>query len=119
MNVVDCAANGREIRLPGHGALTAAERPPGREPVRLGIRPEHIEIVDPKDGHCRGTVEVAEHLGSDTFLYVTAESLGTFTIRTAGRLNSRPGDIVGLRFSEKNVHLFDTDDRAIRAALTR
>ncbi len=115
MNVVDCAANGREIRLPGHGALTAADRPPGREPVRLGIRPEHIEIVDPTDGHCRGTVEVAEQLGSDTFLYVTAQPLGTLTIRTAGRLSSRPGDIVGLRFSEANVHLFESADRAIRA----
>ena len=115
MNIVDCAADGRDIRLPGHGALAGPDQPSGSVPVRLGVRPEHVGIADPADAHCRGTVEVAEYLGSDTFLYVTAEPLGTLTVRVAGRSDARPGETVGLNFSEANVHLFDSADRAIRA----
>ena len=37
----------------------------------LGIRPEHLKIAKEGEGW-PGTVSVAEHLGSDTFLYVEA-----------------------------------------------
>src|SRR5262249_41250184 len=36
----------------------------------LGIRPEHLKIGKEGEGGWSGTISVAEHLGSDTFLYV-------------------------------------------------
>ena len=46
----------------------------------IGIRPEHLAI-SATEGAWRGTVGVAEHLGSDTFLYVhRADGQGTLTV---------------------------------------
>src|SRR5438552_13642594 len=56
----------------------------------IGIRPEHLKIG--KDGEgWPGTVSVAEHLGSDTFLYVEGGKLGTLTVRYVGELNLQAG----------------------------
>jgi multiple sugar transport system ATP-binding protein len=46
----------------------------------LGVRPEHLRIGKEGEGW-PGTVSVAEHLGSDTFLYVDAGKLGMLTAR--------------------------------------
>ena len=42
----------------------------------IGVRPEHIDISTTA-GDWKGTVGVAEHLGSDTFLHVHADGVGT------------------------------------------
>src|SRR5471030_2853892 len=49
----------------------------------IGIRPEHLKIGKEGEGW-PGTVSVAEHLGSDTFLYVDAGKLGLLTCRYVG-----------------------------------
>src|SRR6476469_1653510 len=46
----------------------------------IGIRPEHITVSKDGDGW-DGTVNVAEHLGSDTFLYVDVPGIGQLTAR--------------------------------------
>ena len=46
-----------------------------RKAATIGVRPEHIKI-SPDTGEWAGTVGVAEHLGSDTFLHVQAAALG-------------------------------------------
>ena len=53
----------------------------------LGVRPEHLRIGKEGEGW-PGTVSVAEHLGSDTFLYVDAGKLGTLTARCIGEIQS-------------------------------
>ena len=50
----------------------------------IGVRPEHHQIVARRRGDWKGTVGVAEHLGSDTFLYVDAGRLGLLTARYIG-----------------------------------
>src|SRR6266481_3641481 len=49
----------------------------------IGVRPEHLRIAPEGEGGgdgWSGTVSVAEHLGSDTFLYVDAGALGLLTV---------------------------------------
>src|ERR1700746_3059195 len=41
----------------------------------IGVRPEHLKVERDGDGF-QGTVVLAEHLGSDTFLYVEAGPIG-------------------------------------------
>src|ERR1700716_1201368 len=41
----------------------------------IGVRPEHLRIGKEGEGW-QGTISVAEHLGSDTFLYVDAAKIG-------------------------------------------
>ena len=59
----------------------------------IGVRPEHLKIGKEGEGW-PGTVSVAEHLGSDTFLYVDAGKLGTADGALHRRIQSegrRPG----------------------------
>ncbi len=114
MNVMPCAMDNGGIRLPGHGIIPAETG--GAEAKRLGIRPEHILVTGTPEGHCKGTVEVAEHLGSDSFFHVSAENLGILTVRAVGgNAQIRAGEQIGLRFDEKLIHLFNADDVSIPA----
>ena len=61
-----------------------------------------------------GTVSVAEHLGSDTFLYVDAGKLGLLTARCIGEFNLQAGDRVWLSPDPTRLHRFDKDGAVIR-----
>src|SRR5689334_22861362 len=51
----------------------------------IGIRPEHI-AASRDGGEWQGKVRVAEHLGSDTFLHIDADTIGRITARAPGEL---------------------------------
>ncbi|TIV13791.1 MAG: ABC transporter ATP-binding protein, partial [Mesorhizobium sp.] len=61
----------------------------------IGIRPEHLNIST-LSGDWKATVGVAEHLGSDTFLHVQADGIGTVNVRADGEVAVRHGDTVYL-----------------------
>jgi multiple sugar transport system ATP-binding protein len=79
----------------------------------IGIRPEHLRIAPEGEGW-QGTVSVAEHLGSDTFLYVDAGALGLLTVRAIGEIHLKGGDRVWLSPDPARLHRFDKDGMAIR-----
>ena len=73
----------------------------------FGIRPEHLAIST-TEGAWRGTVGVAEHLGSGTFLYVHfADSRKTITVRVGGAFGAGHGDTVHLTPDPAKIHRFD------------
>ncbi len=59
----------------------------------IGVRPEHLRIST-SEGEWKGTVGVAEHLGSDTFLHVHTDAVGTINVRADGEIPVRHGDTV-------------------------
>ena len=79
----------------------------------IGIRPEHLRIAPEGEGW-PGTVSVAEHLGSDTFLYVDGGALGLLTVRGIGEIHLKGGDRVWLSPDPARLHRFDKDGMAIR-----
>ena len=81
----------------------------------LGIRPEHLRVGKEGEGW-PGTVSVAEHLGSDTFLYVDAGKLGTLTVRYIGELSLKAGDRVWLSPDPGRLHRFDKEGSVIRTS---
>jgi multiple sugar transport system ATP-binding protein len=80
---------------------------------KIGIRPEHVEISRER-GDWRGAVEIAEHLGSDTFLYLNVEGVGRLTARATGEYALSVGDQVWLTPKPENIHRFDGEGRALR-----
>ena len=80
----------------------------------IGIRPEHLTIVDAGTGTFNGTVAVSEHLGSDTFLHVETETAGTMTVRVDGNVELHHGNRVGLTPLADHVHRFDGKGLAIK-----
>jgi len=98
MNVVPC--EGRD------GFTTMPDLAKGA--VQLGVRPEHIDIVEPGAGNCDGTVQVSEYLGADFFHYVDCGPLGLLTVRSSGAMPDIEGQTIGLQFQAGNLHCFDS-----------
>jgi multiple sugar transport system ATP-binding protein len=114
MNVLPCTVEGDQFSLQGHGGGRYPHTKEARKPIKLGIRPEHMSVVAPEEGHCTGIVEVAEYLGADTFLYVALEGLDTVLVRINGSDTIEEGVRVGVRFDEGRMHYFDANDQTVR-----
>jgi multiple sugar transport system ATP-binding protein len=78
----------------------------------IGFRPEHIAIST-TEGEYKGTVGVAEHLGSDTFLHIHTDDLGTVNVRADGEIPVTHGDTVYLTPDPAKIHKFDASGKAI------
>ncbi len=75
----------------------------------IGIRPEHVTLSKDK-GDWTGTVGVAEHLGSDTFLHVTVAGFSEpVSVRVSGDVEVSYGDTVYLTPQADLIHKFGTD----------
>lgn len=79
----------------------------------IGVRPEHLSLSR-DSGNWQGTVSHAEHLGSDTFVYVEVEGTGLLTARTPGETVCQPGDRLFVTPDTSNIHRFDETGAAIR-----
>jgi multiple sugar transport system ATP-binding protein len=84
----------------------------------IGIRPEHVHLQRGNGGAAgdrwSGVVQVAEHLGSDTFLYIDVPDAGLLTVRSEGEVGLSEGDPVRLTPDPGRLHKFDSDGMAMR-----
>lgn len=73
----------------------------------IGIRPEHTD-VSMTEGTWKGSVGVAEHLGSDTFIHVHNTGLADMvTVRITGDISVKHGDTIYLTPQSDQIHRFD------------
>jgi multiple sugar transport system ATP-binding protein len=77
----------------------------------IGVRPEHI-AASRESGRWSGVVSVAEHVGSDTYLYVNAGELGDLTVRAVGELGVKPGERIHMTPDPTRIQRFDKDGMA-------
>jgi multiple sugar transport system ATP-binding protein len=85
-------------------------------PAHVGIRPEHIRLSDPSEAQLVGTVDVVEHVGSDSFVYVAIEGIDTsINVRAAGSVPVAMGTRVGLQFDDLQLHLFNMNGDRLNA----
>jgi multiple sugar transport system ATP-binding protein len=78
----------------------------------VGVRPEHM-LLSRETGLWPGTVSIAEHLGSDTFLHIRADGIGPMTARVNGEMGLEHGDAVWLSPAPDKVHRFGEDGRTL------
>jgi len=78
----------------------------------IGVRPEHLNL-SMDGGEWSGKVGVSEHLGSDTFLHVEVDGIGTMTARADGEFPAHHGDRIGLTPDVARMHRFDASGAAI------
>ncbi|WP_226013515.1 ABC transporter ATP-binding protein [Halomicrobium salinisoli] len=91
----------------------------------LGVRPEHVSVVEGADDAVPARVDVVEPIGSDNYLYLDlgtdesgfdADGAADFVARVPTDVEPDVGDVVDVAFDESAVHLFDADTgEAIRA----
>jgi multiple sugar transport system ATP-binding protein len=77
--------------------------------LTMGVRPEHINIVDEGvENAVRSEVEVVEPMGELSYVYITIGDQ-TYTVSVDGQMRIFPGDVVYVEFPEKMIHLFDAE----------
>ena len=77
------------------------------EPVKVGVRPEHLELTENGDTKLQGEVFAVERLGGGTYLYINTEKNEELTVHAAGDKVVGVGDFVSIGFAAKNCHLFN------------
>ena len=60
-----------------------------------------------------GEVQIAEHLGGETFLYVALPSGETIVVEIQGQVRGKSGERVGIDFAPNAYHVFADDGRAL------
>ena len=92
--------------------MTATHLAPGSL-VTLGVRPEDITAVAAGSGDIDAQLELAEHLGSGSFLYAAVQGLPQITLYEEGQ-HARPrGTRLSLKLNRANLHLFDESGKAV------
>jgi multiple sugar transport system ATP-binding protein len=111
MNVVAATSESGKLVF-GNGTRAAFGTLPEKT-AQLGVRPERIALTEAEQGVLSGTIEVMEHLGSDSNAYVDVPEVGLFTVRIVGLADNAVGDKVGLAFGRDDIHLFDRNGLAL------
>ncbi|MBL8587110.1 MAG: sn-glycerol-3-phosphate ABC transporter ATP-binding protein UgpC [Methylobacteriaceae bacterium] len=87
---------------------------PAGAACEIGIRPEHVHLVDAQAADATAKVELVERLGGESFLYVRLADGAPLTVKSAEQTPARRGDEVALRLDPAHLHLFDEAGRARR-----
>ncbi|MCC6223124.1 MAG: ABC transporter ATP-binding protein [Thermoleophilia bacterium] len=92
---------------PGTAALIERK---GAGSHTLGIRPEHMRLLDPDSdrANTRGTVVLVEPLGARNIVHLRAGEAG-FRVVVPPTIRPRIGDALGLELERAHVHVFDDD----------
>ncbi|MCP4379825.1 MAG: ABC transporter ATP-binding protein [Hyphomicrobiales bacterium] len=95
------------LSLPGLAGLNAGDQ------VTVGFRPEHVQVASGADTDLNATVEHAEQLGGETYLYCAVEGLPQLTVHQIGQVPVSRGEALPLRFDRQQVHVFDSNGIAL------
>ncbi|SDW79241.1 carbohydrate ABC transporter ATP-binding protein, CUT1 family [Ruegeria halocynthiae] len=114
MNVVPVIGTDTGVTAGNGAAIELPDQPLTAQAKELGVRPEHIDVVDNGTGDLSAVADVVEHLGSDTNIYVNVEGIGSMMVRKHGNIPVNSGEQLGLRIQTENAHLFADDGTALR-----
>jgi multiple sugar transport system ATP-binding protein len=89
--------------------VDAAALPSGA--IRLGIRPESIDVGPTGSGTAEGKAEVVERLGDRTLIHARLGDGSLVVAEDEGFSRVAVGDSVGLKLDEGAVHIFDEAGR--------
>jgi ABC-type sugar transport system ATPase subunit len=104
MNILAGRGKGGVVDIGVWSVPVTLERYEGE--INLGVRPEHVGLVDPDQGLGPAQVRVVEPLGAETLVRLDAGGQ-SLVARVPGLRDFRPGDRVGVKVDRQHVHLFD------------
>ncbi len=105
-------SDGTEIRADVPAALPAGD-------LRVGVRPESLQVCPPGGGDTRAFVEFVEFLGDRTHVHLKLASGDRLVALDEATFAGREGEALGVRFDRAALHLFDADGCNCRPAEAR
>lgn len=113
MNIVDTevSADGNDVAFAKDITLTLGGgglKDYAGKAVKLGVRPEHLEISSESAGALPLNVSLVEHLGADTLIHGHFGNAETdLTVRCSGTSHVKAGDQLPITIGREHIHLFD------------
>ncbi len=104
MNILPAAS----IRL-----LAPSSAPPTAAEI-IGVRPEHLTIVEPAEDVLRGRIVLSEYTGAVTLVHVALPDGTKCLVIDDGKRYASNDAEVGLAAEGKNLHYFDRENRQLR-----
>jgi multiple sugar transport system ATP-binding protein len=80
--------------------------------ITLGMRPEHIKIVNPDEGLFKGKIKLISSLGSETIIYVDVHGY-EILVRETGESAHKEEDIIGLSLNKEKLFIFEKSSRNV------
>ena len=100
--------------VPCHAAVDASVLQ-ARSDITLGVRPEHVQIVEGQGPNIvTGLVAFLERLGEASYVYVRLSGGELVTVRQTGHTACVVGSPISLYFPPQDIHLFDSTDVAVK-----
>ncbi|MDO5103053.1 MAG: sn-glycerol-3-phosphate ABC transporter ATP-binding protein UgpC [Lautropia sp.] len=94
-------------------ARVDATRVKAGEPVKLGIRPERVQIVsEPGNNTLPGQIMHVERVGDSSYLYVETMGTSMFTVKVPNYAAQAVGQNLLMHLPETHIHLFDDNEDA-------
>ena len=114
-SVISKNSNSSEVDILGSGKLSipkALSNISEGDKIKIGIRPEHLEINQISDVVWEGKVFVVEKLGSGTFLYLEKDG-EPLVVQTDGDTKIKVGDTIKVGINSSRCHIFNEKGSSI------
>ena len=89
--------------------LPPTAQPLKGETVTLGVRPEHLNAGKGIGGALKGTLKLAEYLGSETMFYIELPDGNEIAVKADGLATGKAGDAVDIPVPAAACHLFNAE----------
>ena len=114
-SVISKNSNSSEVDILGSGKLSIPKAHINiseGDKIKIGIRPEHLEINQISDVVWEGKVFVVEKLGSGTFLYLEKDG-EPLVVQTDGDTKIKVGDTIKVGINSSRCHIFNEKGSSI------
>ncbi|ASW09826.1 ABC transporter ATP-binding protein [Rhizobium sp. 11515TR] len=81
--------------------------------AQIGVRPEHLKIVNNDDTSAKATVTLCEYTGATTLMHVILEDKTPCLVLCDDHRGIGPGDTVRIKADPDKLHFFGADGRTI------
>jgi lactose/L-arabinose transport system ATP-binding protein len=117
MNIVDATCLGGNRIGVGGASIPLAKPISGAaddEPIKLGIRPEHLVAGERQETSLPARVEFAEYLGSTRYVHCVLGSGEEITVEQRGEVDFQPGAAIWLTCDGRFLRLFSSAGERLR-----
>jgi ABC-type sugar transport system ATPase subunit len=119
MNVIPCtierADGDARVKPANHAAVKVPARIPASAvgaKATFGVRPEHLTVTTGDDAIFRGRVDVSEHLGELTLVYLDCGYGEPIIAKLDGNVPVKRNEEIGLAAPPGALHVFDDKGKA-------
>jgi multiple sugar transport system ATP-binding protein len=116
VTAVAISAEGVQVSLPGGELLwvpVTAEHVKARDPLTLGLRPEHLSDRGEGDAQIPVKTLVVEHLGGETFTHAQTDEGHDLMVKGEGMSAVKAGQLLRVGVHGHRCHLFDEQGQAL------